>query len=339
MSKLKIQDPLNSHAQRPHSGKGPTLVVPKQAADSRVVFLGKPRRKYGALKLVALIMIAGLIPGFVLGAWVVAFRVPPYGLARDFYWNRVTQLESLLRNQSKYESIPEEYRQTNADSLIRIKSMDDVIAKRKALQTLVWGQEGLPLKSQPSVIQYGIFDPRYSDLKNLKSIDKIVVSMDRGVESTAYHFRPKSEAKTVIIYHEGHLGDFAHGKRAIDYLLRQGYPVVALSMPLLGMNNQPKVFIENVGFLRLVSHDHLKFLDRPLAPFLEPVCVILNYLQKRFQYRRYGYDGLFRRRMDHANVQRYRHQNFKELPNQRVFAHSFDITSQLRSGRWILGRL
>jgi hypothetical protein len=284
MSMPRSQDTANDYVRDPAPGKYPTLVVPGQPSPTKILFLGKPPGKPSILKIAALVIFGGLLPGFVLGAWVVGFRVPPYDFARDFYWDKITRLESLFRKQTKYNSIPREFRESDAASLIRIGSQEDVISKRKALQTLVWGQRGLPTDLQPSEVKRGVIDKRYSDLKNLKSIDKIVIKMDHGLESVVYHFIPQTEGKTVLLYHEGHVGDFVHGKRAIGFFLEQGYAVVALSMPLLGMNNQPRAFVENVGYLRLVSHDHLKMLDRPLAPFLEPVCVTLNYLQKRFKY-------------------------------------------------------
>ena len=169
-------------------GKSTIWIVPNQSGDSKVVFLQRPPKKHATLKSVALVIITGFLPGLILGASVVAFCVLPHETAKDFYWNQIARLESLLRNQSKYNSIPEECMETDAASSIDTKSEDALILKREAPQALAWGQERLTINWKPFEVQHGIFAERRADLKNRKVVDNIVVPMDRGLKSLMYHF-------------------------------------------------------------------------------------------------------------------------------------------------------
>jgi len=78
-------------------------------------------------------------------------------------------------------------------------------------------------------------------------------------ESNIYHFIPKNSNHRLVIYHQGHRGDFIHGKELIAALLNEGYEVAVFCMPLLGLNNQPTIDDARIGRLKITSHDHMKF--------------------------------------------------------------------------------
>lgn len=186
---------------------------------------------------------------------------------------------------SQWDDIDPAYYETDVRKLIEIDSGRDVADKRKALIQYLWAEKGFPCSKLPATVNHDVPDDRYARLfhANLKQIDKITVSMDYGLNSTVYHFISRDGNNRLIIYHQGHRGDFISGIDTIAAFLDSGYSVMGFSMPLLGMNNQPVVYLKRFGRLKLTSHNHLKFLDSPIRYFAEPVIVALNYARK-FEY-------------------------------------------------------
>ncbi len=182
----------------------------------------------------------------------------------------------------EFERIDPSYYQTDANSLIDIDGARGVVAKRRALIRYIWAGEGFPSGKLPGKVEKDITDDRYAELykTNLKQIDKLTIDMDYGLNSIVYHFLPEEANSKLFIYHQGHRGDFIQGKDTIKAFLGKGYSVMALSMPLLGMNNQPVVDLDRFGKFHLVKHDHLKLLKSPIRFFIEPIVVAINYGKK-----------------------------------------------------------
>jgi hypothetical protein len=86
------------------------------------------------------------------------------------------------------------------------------------------------------------------------------------------------------LYHQGHNGDFIIGYDTINMLLKNGYNVIALSMPLLGMNNKPELNLQKFGKFKFVNHDELTILNNDnfnsAKLFIEPIILILNYAEQ-----------------------------------------------------------
>ncbi|MHC4121304.1 MAG: hypothetical protein ACYSWO_27835 [Planctomycetota bacterium] len=152
----------------------------------------------------------------------------------------------------EFERIDPSYYLTDANSLIDIDGPRDVGAKRRALIRYIWMRKGLPSGKLPDKVEKDITDDRYAELfkANLKQIDKLTIEMDYGLNSIVYHFVP---------------------------FLDEGYSVMAFSMPLLGMNNQPVVDLDRFGKFHLIKHDHMKLLKSPIRFFIEPIVVAINY--------------------------------------------------------------
>jgi dienelactone hydrolase len=113
------------------------------------------------------------------------------------------------------------------------------------------------------------------------------------VRSIAYHFVPAGPARsTLLIYHQGHLGDFVASRATISRLASRGYPVIALAMPLLGMNDRPTVRLAGGDEMLVESHDQMGLLDHPLQYFVEPVVVAVNYARERLGAARVGMIGI-----------------------------------------------
>lgn len=180
--------------------------------------------------------------------------------------------------------------ETNVNELISIREKTDAQARHAELVSFIWGPNGFP-KEQPAKVEKAIADKRYSDVVNLKQIDRLTVNMEWGLTSTAYHFIPAQPNNKLIIYHGGHDGDFIVAKDLIAFFLKNGFAVIGMSMPLEGQNNHPVVELERIGKVQLTFHDQLKLLQmksgHPVQLFLTPVAVVLNYTQPL------GYDSVF----------------------------------------------
>ena len=220
-----------------------------------------------------------LLVCFFAAAFYYKFREPP--VAPEEPPQRVVQIPIELLE------TPAEYLDVDVDALNTVRSDADVADKRAALVTFLWGEAELP-QSAPADVAKAIADERYADIEALDSIDKLTVRMDYGLESHIYHFQPKTPNDAVVLYHQGHRGDFHLSKAQIAQFLESGYAVVAFAMPLLGLNNQPVVPLERFGNLKLIDHDNMKFLTpdagHPLQYFVEPVVAAINYLASEHSY-------------------------------------------------------
>ena len=264
------------------------------------------RRKH---LIFVVIIISLLILSFIYGVMVGEYHYPPYNVSKTIsdkllgVEEKRQKAEEEKRQKAEeekrkkaeeekrkkaeefiYYKIDPEYWKTDVNSLISIKSESDILEKRSRLIRYIWGDKDFPVSKMPSNIEKNIKRPRYSDLSNLKTIDKIVVAMDYGLNSIIYHFHPVQSNNQLIVYHQGDRGEFIVGKSTIQFFLDKGYSVLAFSMPLLGMNNRPTVDLERFGRLKLENHDHLKFLDHPIKFFVEPIAVALNYATQEFRH-------------------------------------------------------
>ena len=185
---------------------------------------------------------------------------------------------------------------TNPDELIRrIHSPFDLLSLRDSLIHFLWGREKLA-DLMPDSIMKDWRDEEWSHIEEIRRIDKIIVRMDFGIESNIYHFINRSNNGQVMIFHAGHEGSFTIHKAAITKLLEGGCDVLAFCMPLHGINNQPVVKIEHVGYIKLISHNSMEFLEleqgHPIRYFIEPVISAINYIEKKYRYDRICMMGL-----------------------------------------------
>ncbi|MHC4623157.1 MAG: hypothetical protein ACYS4W_04575 [Planctomycetota bacterium] len=193
---------------------------------------------------------------------------------------------ALAEETSEFEEINPCYYETDVNMIIEIASAADIAAKRQTLIQYIWGGRGFPAEKVPAEVKENVKDERYAELfnANLRRIDKITIELDCKLESVVYHFIPKESEDKLMIYHQGHRGDFVLGIDAIRVFLEKGYSVMGISMPLLGMNNQPVVNLQRFGKFHVTRHEHLKLLKNPISFFVEPVAVAVNYAGK------FGYD-------------------------------------------------
>lgn len=206
------------------------------------------------------------------------YQLPPYSLFKVGY--------NALQLKEKTET-PKEYTETDVTAIISIKQLQDVSKRRSELITFLWGNSELPL-SLPSPVINDFSDNRYENISSLRRIDKLIIAMEFGLESHVYHFIPKVPNNKVVLFHQGHRGDFYNSKEQIGEFLEKGYSVVAFCMPLYGLNNQPDIQLSRLGKLKLTGHDRMKLLSpengHPIQYFIEPVVIALNYLENNFDY-------------------------------------------------------
>jgi len=223
---------------------------------------------------------------FLLGVTVTHYEIFPFELLKIFKSVISDDFESNQNDITIYEN--------DLDSLIMIDSENDILMKRKSLTHFIWN-DALPYSSSISIDE-NISDNLYHDLLNLKSIHKLTIDMEYDVNSIAYLFLPENSNNKLIIYHQGHDGDFIIGKEDINFFLNEGYSVLAFSMPLLGMNNQPIVDLDNFGKIKFTSHKQLRFLESsnfsPIKFFVEPIGTSLNYLDENFNFDSYYMVGI-----------------------------------------------
>lgn len=173
-----------------------------------------------------------IIPILIVAVCVTIFAVAyQIGAVTDFDFLQNLKSKNEMTNPPVFEEHVEKY--------LHVTDLEGVHQKRQQLVNYVW--MGNMSQKQPTQIVSDYSDSQFSDLSNLKEIEKIEIEMDKGVNSVVYHFIPKISNHKLIIYHQGHDGSFVLGKKTIDYFLENDYSVLALSMPLIGLNNKPVV--------------------------------------------------------------------------------------------------
>jgi len=227
---------------------------------------------------------------FFFGVYVGLYKIFPYEVldsSKDILFEQKTIQDNQFVNQ------------VNVDSLIKIDDKSDIDQKREFLAEFFWDAttfQRVKDKSPSPEVEIDISDSNYKDLQNLKRIDRLTVEMEYGINSVSYLFIPKQSNEKLILYHQGHNGDFLLGKDTIQFFLDRNFTVVALSMPLLGINNQPVVEINGLGEMKLISHNQLRLLEannfNPMKLFLDPIQINLNFLDKKYNFKQYSMIGL-----------------------------------------------
>ena len=235
-------------------------------------------------------LVISFVSVFFFGTYVGLYKIFPYEFL-DSSKDVLFEQKTIEKNQF--------VKQSSIDSLIRIYDKSDIEQKRNFLTEFFWDVESLQRvkdKSQLPEVESGISDFNYKDFQNLKRIDRLTVEMEYGINSVSYLFLPEQPNEKLILYHQGHGGDFLLGKDTIKFFLDRNFTVFAMTMPLLGMNNQPIVEMDVLGKIKLNSHNQLRLLEandfNPMKLFLDPIQINLNFLDKEYNFKRYSMIGL-----------------------------------------------
>ena len=236
----------------------------------------------------SLIVLIGIV--FIFGLTVGVYKIFPYEIL-DSSLDAIKEEAPTENNQF--------ITQSDLNTLVRIDGKSDIEKKRNDLTEFFWNVGSLQRvqhDGQLPEIESDIYDSRYNDLQNLKRIDKLTVEMEYGIDSVSYLLLPEESNQKLILYHHGHDGDFILGSNTIQFFLERNFTVLAMTMPLVGMNNQPIVGIDGFGEMKLISHDQLNLLEKnkfnPMKLFIHPIQVNLNYLDKEYDFKRYSIIGL-----------------------------------------------
>jgi len=237
------------------------------------------------------------ILGIMIPIIIVAFS---YGIAVGLYeyfpYEVLNQTKKIILNEGTDEPIitSTSFEKFDISSIIEIETKEDLNSKKTSLINYIWKNQ-MPTKL-PANIEANFIDDNFSDVKNLKQIDKITIEMEHGINSIAYLFIPYESNNKLIIYHQGHDGDFLLGKNTIQFFLKNGYSVIAFNMPLKGMNNQPVIETSDFGPIKFISHNQFLLLEHsefsPIKYFVEPITLSLNYIDEKYDYDSYYMIGL-----------------------------------------------
>lgn len=182
---------------------------------------------------------------------------------------------------------------TDPDGLMRMADPSDVAPTREALIRLLWREKGFPSWG-PAGVEQGVNLPAYM-LPNVLRHDRIVCSFDGEplLDSRIDVLWPMAGNSGAAVYCGGHTGPTEPaGTQTLGYLtplIAAGYVVVRVSMPMLGANyvspaGQAEINYPGVGWLAETNHNSLRYwgclphLRHPLALFVEPSIVALNYV-------------------------------------------------------------
>ncbi|MFT7615561.1 MAG: hypothetical protein ACI8Y7_000375 [Candidatus Woesearchaeota archaeon] len=222
------------------------------------------RKKIRSLIWIFIALFAGLFYGVLIGQ----FHIWPYDTLAFTYKKILPDSKGAVLATDKL---------TNPDDLLRIDSESDVLALRTVLKELLF--DNYP-NEDPQVIIESVNDNRYIGM----DITALHTIMKHDIQSIAYYFKSETPNGELIIFHQGHRGDFVKSKDTIKTFLDEGYDVIAFSMPLLGMNSKPLVNTTN-GFITLNSHNDLAYLNegtQVISYFVEPIIRALEYTEGKY---------------------------------------------------------
>jgi hypothetical protein len=178
------------------------------------------------------------------------------------------------------------------DRQISISAVSDVSQLRHRLIQFIWGYDELPTRAPDRVAPA---ESPMTEVDNLEKVESILVLMEAGQQTTAYHYIPRDRRSRLVVVHQGHACETgaAGVGNVIRDLVRSGYSVLAMNMPRCRAGdcatNCTAAHNEMFASIRLSQGTPLKF-------FLEPIVVCLNYLQSHgvegTQYRDFSMAGL-----------------------------------------------
>lgn len=179
------------------------------------------------------------------------------------------------------------------EAQIAVRDLDGLLRTREQLVSYLWERPDLPLDRLPSSVQAGIHDSLFADMDNLEEIDLIEIALEYGFVARAYHFLPRRANGMLMIYHAGHEASFRGAREVFDAFLDEGFAILALDMPMRGINLWPeRIYLPGGGTVSLADGSHwaLSFLESerfsPLRLFIEPLLRAVNHVNAHFDYRR-----------------------------------------------------
>jgi hypothetical protein len=161
---------------------------------------------------------------------------------------------------------------------------------QKAVVNHIWAGKGFPKTTLPTKVEaLSLSQSPISGVSNLAALTQLTVTMpltaaEGGGCFTSYavHFRPQTRLDRLVVYHQGHSWSMGPngGDATVRFLVKQGFDVVGLMMPLKGKNSAPAAYKHHNDIMKLESSTRCA-----LQFFLEPVAVALNHLRQQHTYK------------------------------------------------------
>lgn len=185
---------------------------------------------------------------------------------------------------------PEGLSDERIGQVIRVRTAQAAETARQQLVAYVWEQAELPYDRLPTRVDKGFADDAFAESPNLSRIDVLVMDLDFGFVARAHYLVPTTANGRLAIYQEGHDGSFRdHARATLEAFLAAGFAVLALDMPMRGLNSWPTLIdVPEIGPVPFGSDSHwnLALLESadfaPVRLFLDPILRGLNYLEQHY---------------------------------------------------------
>ena len=165
---------------------------------------------------------------------------------------------------------------------IRFATADGAAARRADLVTWIWGgplPATLPISTTDVEMPSGMSGVDASEVARVDVVDVTVGGTElHSLSYILYPARPLDEGERVVIVHQGHANDFGGAGlgRATTELLRDGFTVVAMHMPLFGWNTWGRdQWISHGAMFDGVAESDM---GKVFRIFLEPVVQTINHV-------------------------------------------------------------
>ena len=236
----------------------------------------------------ALAVTAGSATGWPLSASateVPAGGVQPHPVPRPV---APVNQEIAAAHAAIYKTLPEVVVGVDVEELMKIHTAADADALRPQLVAQVWKDTGVLPTGLPTVTRDVGVPSVLPAFTGVRRYDKLDVAMEFGYVSSVFLLEPEqSTHRRVAFYHNGHGEGLDTMQRVAQGLLDHGYTVLLFAMPFYHWN--PKTLQDPADPTKQLQPSHndlpLWASDKysPLALFLTPLSVAMNYVQATYR--------------------------------------------------------
>ncbi|MEV6271343.1 hypothetical protein AB0L64_29550 [Kribbella sp. NPDC051936] len=236
----------------------------------------------------ALAVTAGSATGWPLTA--AATEVPAGGVQPHPAPRPVAPVnaEIAAAHAATYKTLPQVVVGVDVEELMKIHTAADADALRPQLVAQVWKDTGVLPTGLPTVRRDIGGPPELPEFTGVRRFDKLDVAMEFGYVASVFVLEPtQSTHRRVAFYHNGHGEGLDTMQRVAQGLLDHGYTVLLFAMPFYHWN--PKTLQDPADPAKQLQPSH-NDLPRwasarysPLALFLTPLAVAMNYVQATYR--------------------------------------------------------
>lgn len=210
---------------------------------------------------------------FVTGMYIGHKNIPNY-----IYHNYIKNQDNTNKN-----NIINEIDTVNFDKKIRIKNLKDVDTLRANLIKIVWNQNIIPSEIKIDTVFENANQKHPFEKENISSYDIIQITTNEVIKSKIIVFYPKINKKNeAVIYQNGHGEDPNIEIRCINRLLKEGFIVIRINMPLKGENEVPTYYFPNMGNIKIENHEILNYLPNPYLSYFAPIRSSILYVKEKY---------------------------------------------------------